>query len=144
MEKQSYFYGTGRRKTSVARVKLTTGNGAIIVNGTPYEERFPSLEHQSTIVQPFIATESTEKYNAVVKVEGGKMIEIDTGINNYFGGHQLGLMPCTHGIGVNVVLTGGMEPRVVEMFNDLGIRVITDLEGEVGQVINGYITSPSM
>lgn len=71
MEKQSYFYGTGRRKTSVARVKLTTGNGAIIVNGTPYEERFPSLEHQNTIIQPFITTESTDKYNAVVKVEGG-------------------------------------------------------------------------
>ena len=71
MDKQSYFYGTGRRKTAVARVKLTSGNGAIIVNGTPYEERFPTLEHQKTIVQPFIATETTEKYNAVVKVEGG-------------------------------------------------------------------------
>ena len=71
MDKQSYFYGTGRRKTSVARVKLTTGNGAIIVNGTPYEERFPSLEHQKTIVQPFITTESTDKYNAVGKVDGG-------------------------------------------------------------------------
>ena len=71
MDKQSYFYGTGRRKTAVARVKLTSGNGAIIVNGMPYEERFPTLEHQKTIVQPFIATETTEKYNAVVKVEGG-------------------------------------------------------------------------
>ncbi len=71
MDKQSYFYGTGRRKTAVARVKLTTGNGAIIVNGTPYEERFPALEHQHTIMQPFIATESTDKYNAVIKVEGG-------------------------------------------------------------------------
>ncbi len=71
MSKQSYFYGTGRRKTSVARVKLTAGNGAIIVNGTPYEERFPALEHQRAIIQPFITTESTDKYNAVVKVEGG-------------------------------------------------------------------------
>jgi small subunit ribosomal protein S9 len=71
MNKQSYFYGTGRRKTSVARVKLTAGNGAIIVDGIPYEERFPSLEHQRIITQPFIATESTGKYNAVIKVEGG-------------------------------------------------------------------------
>ncbi len=71
MNKQTYFHGTGRRKTAVARVKLTAGNGAIIVNGTPYEERFPALEHQRTILQPFIATESTDKYNAVVKVEGG-------------------------------------------------------------------------
>lgn len=71
MDKQSYFYGTGRRKTAVARVRLMAGNGAIIVNGTPYEERFPALEHQRTIVQPFITTESTGKYNAVIKVDGG-------------------------------------------------------------------------
>ena len=40
MDKQSYFYGTGRRKTAVARVRLMPGNGAIIINGTPVEERF--------------------------------------------------------------------------------------------------------
>ncbi len=71
MVKQSYFYGTGRRKTAVAQVKLTAGNGAIIVNGMPYEERFPSLEHQRVIIQPFITTESTDNYNAVITVEGG-------------------------------------------------------------------------
>ncbi len=71
MDKQSYFYGTGRRKTAVARVRLTAGNGAIIVDGMPLEERFPSLEHQRLITAPFLATESTGKYNAVVKVLGG-------------------------------------------------------------------------
>ena len=71
MDKQSYFYGTGRRKTAVARVKLTTGNGAIIVDGMPLEERFPSLEHQRIITLPFLATESTGKYSAVIKVLGG-------------------------------------------------------------------------
>ena len=71
MEKQTYFYGTGRRKTSVARVRLMTGKGAIIVNGTPYEERFPAIEHQRQILQPLIATECVGKYNVVVKVEGG-------------------------------------------------------------------------
>jgi len=48
-----------------------TGNGAIIVNGIPYEERFPSLEHQRTILQPLLVTENTNKYNVMVKVEGG-------------------------------------------------------------------------
>ena len=71
MEKQNYFHGTGRRKTSVAQVRLMAGNGAIIVNGMPFEERFPSLEHQRVIQQPLVATESTSKYNVVVKVEGG-------------------------------------------------------------------------
>jgi small subunit ribosomal protein S9 len=71
MDKQSYFYGTGRRKTAVARVKLTAGNGAIIVDGLPLEERFPSAEHQRVITLPFLTTESTGKYNAVIKVLGG-------------------------------------------------------------------------
>ena len=71
MDKKSYFHGTGRRKTAVAQVRLMAGNGAIIVNGTPYEERFPSLEHQRVIQQPLLATETVGKYNVVVKVEGG-------------------------------------------------------------------------
>lgn len=71
MEKQTYFYGTGRRKAAVAQVRLLPGNGAIIINGTPYEELFPHLEHQRTILQPLLVTESLDKYNAVVKVNGG-------------------------------------------------------------------------
>jgi small subunit ribosomal protein S9 len=71
MDKQSYFHGTGRRKTAVAQVRLTVGNGAIIIDGKPLEERFPSLEHQRVINQPFIATESMGKYNAVIKTSGG-------------------------------------------------------------------------
>jgi small subunit ribosomal protein S9 len=71
MDKQSYFHGTGRRKTATAQVRLMVGNGTIIIDGKPLEERFPSLEHQRVIVQPFMATESNGKYNAVVKVAGG-------------------------------------------------------------------------
>jgi len=71
MNKRTYFHGTGRRKTAVAQVRLMAGNGAIIVNGTPYEERFPALEHQRVILQPLLATECVNKYNVVVKVEGG-------------------------------------------------------------------------
>ncbi len=71
MNKKSYFHGTGRRKTAVAQVRLMAGNGAIIVNGTPFEEKFPSLEHQRIIQQPLLATESIGKYNVVAKVEGG-------------------------------------------------------------------------
>ncbi len=71
MGKQTYFHGTGRRKTAVAQVRLLSGNGAIIINGTPYEELFPYLEHQRTILQPLLVTENLGKYNAVVKVNGG-------------------------------------------------------------------------
>ena len=71
MEKQSYYYGTGRRKTAIARVRLMPGNGAIIVDGVPYEERFPSLENQRIIAQPLLITENLGKYNVMAKVEGG-------------------------------------------------------------------------
>jgi small subunit ribosomal protein S9 len=70
-EKQAYFYGTGRRKTSVARVKLVPGAGEIIINGIPYQELFPRLEHRRVILQPLLATENLGKYNVLVKVEGG-------------------------------------------------------------------------
>ena len=71
LEKQAYFYGTGKRKTAVAQVRLLPGNGAIVVNGKPYEELFPRLEHRRIIVQPLLVTDNLDKYNAVVKVAGG-------------------------------------------------------------------------
>ena len=71
MKEQTYFYGVGKRKTAIARVKLLPGNGSIIVNGIPYEELFPRLEHRRTILQPLLATDNLNKYNAVVKVIGG-------------------------------------------------------------------------
>ena len=71
MVEQAYFYGTGRRKTAVAQVKVLPGSGAIIINGTPYEELFPRLEHRRIIMQPLLVTESTGKYNVIVKVNGG-------------------------------------------------------------------------
>ncbi len=71
MEKQHYFYGTGRRKTAVARVRLLPGNGTIVVNGKPYEELFPRLEHRRIISQPLLVTDNLGKYNVVIKVAGG-------------------------------------------------------------------------
>ena len=71
MVKQTYFCGTGRRKTAVAQVRLYPGNGVIIIDDMPYEERFPASGHQRVISQPLVITESTGKYNVVAKVSGG-------------------------------------------------------------------------
>ena len=72
MAEQTYFYGTGRRKTSVARVKLTPGGGgAIIVNGIPYDELFPRYEQRNAVVKPLMVTGTLDKYNAVVTTSGG-------------------------------------------------------------------------
>jgi small subunit ribosomal protein S9 len=68
---EQYFYGTGRRKTSVARVRLLPGKGAIVINGTPYEELFTRTEYRQAITKPLIVTDSINRFNVVVKVEGG-------------------------------------------------------------------------
>ena len=68
---QQYFYGTGRRKSAVARVRLYPGTGVVIVNGKPMEDLFSRPLHRSTILQPLIVTEGQEKFNAQVKVAGG-------------------------------------------------------------------------
>jgi len=84
MEKQTYFYGTGRRKAAVAQVRLLPGEGAIIINGVPYEERFPRLEHRQAILRPLLVTNSVNNYNAIVKVAGG-------GISGHSGAISLGI-----------------------------------------------------
>ncbi len=64
-------HGTGRRKTSVARVYLREGNGSIKVNGKDVKEFFPIEEHVIQIELPFNVTETLGKYNVVVTVRGG-------------------------------------------------------------------------
>jgi small subunit ribosomal protein S9 len=71
MNKQTYYSGTGRRKTAVAQVKLTTGNGAIIVNNRPFEEWLPNAEQRLVVIKPLVVTENAGKFNATVKVTGG-------------------------------------------------------------------------
>jgi len=71
MKEKTYFYGVGKRKTSIARVKLFKGEGSIVVNGLPYEERFPRGEHRRAILQPLVLTDNVDKYDAEIKVIGG-------------------------------------------------------------------------
>ncbi len=66
-----YFYGTGRRKKSVARVRLYPGSGAITINGRDVDDYF-GLETLKLIVnQPFGVTETVGKYDIVANVNGG-------------------------------------------------------------------------
>ncbi len=72
MVKEIYFYGTGKRKTAMAKVRLLPGgDGSITINNAPYEEVFNRLAHRQTIMQPFLATDTVGKYNAVIQVIGG-------------------------------------------------------------------------
>ena len=71
MSEQAYFYGTGRRKTAVAQVRLMSGNGAVIVNGKPLDEIFGIQRLRSTVLEPLKVTNTLEGFNVVVKVSGG-------------------------------------------------------------------------
>lgn len=65
------FYGTGRRKSSVARVYMTPGSGKITINKRDIEEYF-GLETLKVIVrQPLVLTETVEKFDIMVNVHGG-------------------------------------------------------------------------
>ena len=66
-----YFYGTGRRKSSVARVRVYAGTGKITINDRDIDDYF-GLETLKLIVrQPLALTETTEKFDVICKVQGG-------------------------------------------------------------------------
>jgi len=67
----SFFSGTGRRKTSIARVRLLAGEGEIVVNGRSLEEHFGAAVNLAEIMMPFRVTGTEGRYNAMIKVEGG-------------------------------------------------------------------------
>ncbi|HET7657644.1 MAG TPA: 30S ribosomal protein S9 [Bacillales bacterium] len=68
---QVQYYGTGRRKSSVARVRLVPGDGKIIVNGRDIEEFFNLETLRAIVKQPLVETETQGSYNVLVNVKGG-------------------------------------------------------------------------
>lgn len=73
MAVQQYSAAVGRRKTSVARVRLVPGTGEIVVNGQPVDTYFGGTIWTAQVQEPFHATNQVGRYNADVKVVGGGM-----------------------------------------------------------------------
>ena len=65
------FYGTGRRKSSVARVRLVPGNGQIIVNGKDSKDYFQKKTLETIIRQPLVLTETEGRFDVLVNAHGG-------------------------------------------------------------------------
>lgn len=74
----------GRRKTAVARVYMSEGNGKVTVNKRDYKEFFPVAVLQSKIVQPFELTDTVDKFDITVNVSGG-------GVNGQVEAIRLGI-----------------------------------------------------
>ena len=70
-EAKPYFYGTGRRKSSVARVRLMQGNGAITINGRDIDDYFGLDTLKLIVRQPLELTETLTKFDVIVNVNGG-------------------------------------------------------------------------
>lgn len=66
-----YYWGTGRRKTAIARVRMRVGNGRITINGRKFENYFPTVAQRFHATEPLAATQHAEKWNVWVRVEGG-------------------------------------------------------------------------
>ncbi len=65
------FIATGRRKTAVARVRLTPGSGKIDINGRSFEDYFPSAPLQNTVLQPLQAAKLVNNYDVSINASGG-------------------------------------------------------------------------
>ncbi|XVN42057.1 MAG: 30S ribosomal protein S9 [Candidatus Rickettsia vulgarisii] len=64
-------YGTGRRKSAIARVWIESGNGTITVNKMTVDKYFTSNALSKSLLKPFVATQTSEQYNVICTVRGG-------------------------------------------------------------------------
>ena len=84
MAKENTYYGTGRRKTSVARVTLTPGSGKITINGHDVDEYFTNKILILDLCQPLDVTKTREMFDIEIKVKGG-------GLSGQAGAARLGI-----------------------------------------------------
>ncbi len=71
MAQQVMYRGTGRRKSSIARVTLTPGTGKFVINGRTFEQYIPSAATRLDVFQPLELTENQEAFDIIVNVYGG-------------------------------------------------------------------------
>jgi len=71
MSKETIFSATGRRKTAVAHVWMTPGTGKIKVNKTIFEDYFPTISQQNSVLEPFQISSLVNKFDLTVTVKGG-------------------------------------------------------------------------
>jgi small subunit ribosomal protein S9 len=84
MAEQVQYYGTGRRKSSVARVFLRPGTGKLVVNGRPLDEYFLTPAQRVEVRQPLVTSETVAAFDVTSSVSGG-------GINGQAGALKMGI-----------------------------------------------------
>ena len=84
MTSEHYYFGLGRRKTAVARVRITPGNGTVVVNGRQLEEVITRASSRQEMLRPFAVTDTLNRFNVQVKVKGG-------GVEGWAGAIRFGI-----------------------------------------------------
>ena len=84
MSENAVLIATGRRKTSVARVRLREGSGRITINDRPFEDYFPTLPLQNQIVEPLHVAGAPQKFDIDIRAHGG-------GVTGQVGAVRLGI-----------------------------------------------------
>jgi small subunit ribosomal protein S9 len=84
MTTEHYYYGLGRRKSAVARVRLYPGTGTVVVNGAPLENVVFRASSRQDLLRPLAVTDNLNRFNVQVKVDGG-------GIEGWAGAMRLGI-----------------------------------------------------
>jgi small subunit ribosomal protein S9 len=84
MAEQVLYYGTGRRKSSVARVFLRPGSGKFTVNGREFDRYFPTDAQRVEVKQPLVTSETTSTFDITANVSGG-------GVNGQAGALKMGI-----------------------------------------------------
>ena len=74
MTQQQYYYATGKRKSSIAKVRLYPGKGSVTINGKPMVESMPWQTWQKMIEEPFKATDTAKSFDVVASVKGGGVV----------------------------------------------------------------------
>ena len=81
---QIQYYGTGRRKSSVARVRLVPGNGEVIINGKKVDAYFGKKTLEMIVRQPLVLTQTESRLDVIARVDGG-------GVSGQAGAVRLGI-----------------------------------------------------
>ena len=109
----SQHYGTGRRKTSTARVFLKPGSGKITVNDRSLESNFPAESLRLVIRQPLVLTETAEKFDVLATTAGG-------GVSGQAGALRLGIARA-------LVEFNGDLRSVLRYFNEIRVHAVRTL-----------------
>ena len=110
----AFSFGTGRRKTAVARVRLLPGEGEIVVNGRTLAEHFGNAFNEADLRMPFRVTGTESRYNAMIKVEGGGVTGQAGAIRHGIARALLQLDPDAHRVPLRQAGLLTRDPRMKE------------------------------